>query len=75
MTLDALIMLIGALVAVIPFLGFPNTWDSALLLTAGIIIILLGIIVRRRGSRSARPHHPRAFESATAEVVGNDGEI
>lgn len=51
MTLDALIMLLGTFVALLPFLGFPNSWDSILLLVAGIIIILLGIVVRRRGSK------------------------
>lgn len=48
MTLDAIIMLAGAFVAVLPFLGFPNSWDKVLLLLAGALIIGLGIIVRRR---------------------------
>ena len=48
MTLDALIMLTGAFVAVLPFLGFPNSWDSVLFLIAGILTVILGIIVRRR---------------------------
>lgn len=47
MTLDTLIMLAGAFVATLPFLGFPNSWDSALLFIAGVLIIGLGIIVRR----------------------------
>jgi hypothetical protein len=50
MTLDALIMLIGALVALLPFLGFPNSWDSVLYFLLGVIIIGLGIVVRRRNS-------------------------
>jgi len=49
MTLDALIMLFGALVALLPFLGFPTSWDAVLLFTAGVVIIALGIVVRRRG--------------------------
>lgn len=48
MTLDTLIMLSGAFVALVPFLGFPTSWDTALLLLAGIIIIGLGIVVRRK---------------------------
>lgn len=48
MTLDALIMLAGALVAALPFLGFPNSWDSVLLFLIGVFIVALGIIVRRR---------------------------
>ncbi len=49
MTLDTLIMLSGGFVAVLPFLGFPNSWDSVLFFLAGILIIGLGIVVRRRG--------------------------
>ncbi len=51
MTIDALIMLAGAFVVILPFLGFPNSWDSVLLFLAGVFIIALGIIVRRRGER------------------------
>lgn len=48
MTLDTLIMLAGAFVAVVPFLGFPTSWDTGLLFLAGVIIIGLGIVVRRK---------------------------
>jgi sugar phosphate permease len=69
MTLDTLIMLSGAFVAVLPFLGFPNSWDTALFFLAGIFIIALGIVVRRRGAD--RPgdggtgHTPDFVESAS----------
>lgn len=49
MTLDALIMLSGALIALIPFLGFPLKWDNVMLVVLGVLVITLGIIVRRRG--------------------------
>jgi hypothetical protein len=45
MSLDALIMLAGFFVAVLPFLGFPIQWDNYLLIGAGILIIALGIFV------------------------------
>ena len=50
MTLDALIMLAGGFVLIEPQLGFPATWDRILLTCAGILIIALGIAVRRRGT-------------------------
>ncbi|HXK38622.1 MAG TPA: hypothetical protein VJ043_00845 [Candidatus Paceibacterota bacterium] len=59
MSLDALIMLSGAFVAVLPFLGFPNSWDNALFFLAGIFIVSLGIIVRRRGGRTPQPMPPK----------------
>ncbi len=49
MTIDALIMLAGILVALIPFLGFPLKIDNILLAALGVLVIALGIIVRRRG--------------------------
>jgi len=52
MTLDALIMLAGAFVAILPFLGFPNNWDTVLLFIAGVLIIVLGIVVRREKNTS-----------------------
>lgn len=49
MTLDTLIMLSGGFVAVLPFLGFPNSWDNVFFFLAGVFVIGLGVIVRRRG--------------------------
>lgn len=49
MTLDILIMFVGALVALLPFLGFPIAWDNIILIALGLITIVLGIVVRRRG--------------------------
>ena len=51
MTLDTLIMFCGVLVATLPFLGFPNSWDTVFFVFLGIIIISLGIVVRRRAPR------------------------
>jgi hypothetical protein len=49
MTLDALIMGTGGLIVVLPFLGLPDGWDTVLFFLAGILVIALGIMVRRRG--------------------------
>jgi hypothetical protein len=49
MTLDSLIMGMGAFIVVLPFLGLPQDLDSALFLLAGIIVVALGVMVRRRG--------------------------
>jgi hypothetical protein len=48
MTTDALIILAGTVVAVLPFLGFPTSWDTALFFILGVCIIALGIAVRRK---------------------------
>lgn len=54
MTLDAAIMFTGALVAILPFLGFPHRWDSVIVFILGAVTIALGIAVRRRATRMAR---------------------
>lgn len=54
MTIDTLILFAGTFVAVLPFLGFPGEWDRVLLVAVGVLIIGLGIAVRRRGLRPPR---------------------
>lgn len=54
MTIDALILLAGVFVTILPFLGFTSQWDTVLLVIAGVCIIGLGIAVRRRGLRAPR---------------------
>ena len=61
MTLDTLIILGGAFVAILPFLGFPSSWDSALLFLAGIFVMSLGITLRRRRSGGAREKSGEMF--------------
>ena len=63
MTLDTLIMLAGVLVALVPFLGFPSSWDTVIFFLLGVIVIGLGIAVRRR-ARVPRAPHSHAEESA-----------
>ena len=66
MTLDALIMLMGALVLITPTLGFPVSWYKPLFFIFGVIIIGLGIVVRRGGAKLFKTKkQPRGFvESA-----------
>ena len=76
MSLDTLIMLAGASVAILPFLGFPTSWDTVLFLIAGIFIIGLGIALRRRerveNTRKGNSPAPQATQR-TAVSDANDG--
>ena len=75
MTIDTLIMLSGAFVAILPFLGFPNSWDSVLFFIAGIFIISLGIVVRRRGaSMTPRPTEKNGGTFVENTPQKNDGQ-
>lgn len=69
MTVDALIILAGGFVTVLPFLGFPNSWDTVLLFLVGVFIIGLGIMVRRRSE--SRPRRGSTFvENLPADKAG-----
>jgi hypothetical protein len=48
MTVDALTILAGCLVAVLPFLGFPRAWLQVIFFVLGVCVVILGIVVRRR---------------------------
>ncbi|MCE9541567.1 hypothetical protein K8R03_03345 [Candidatus Kaiserbacteria bacterium] len=56
MTVDTLIILSGALVILLPFLGFPDSWDTVIFFVLGSLIVGLGIVIRRRKSSSILPH-------------------
>lgn len=64
MTIDALIMISGVLVAILPFLGFPIHWDNIILVFLGLCITTFGIIIRRRSVRRATHAHSSFVESA-----------
>jgi hypothetical protein len=71
MSLDTLIMLVGALVAVMPFLGFTIDMQKWIIFLLGIIVIGLGIAVRRRGARKpeVRPRRGEFIESIPTDDV------
>lgn len=64
MTLDTLIMSGGAFVAILPFLGIPQSIDTVLLFLAGVFLIGLGIAMRRRLGTSLRKGGETFVDSA-----------
>ncbi|RJQ34434.1 hypothetical protein C4568_02615 [Candidatus Parcubacteria bacterium] len=63
MTVDALTILAGVVVAVLPFLGFPSSWVRVILFILGLCIVILGIVVRRRLSQKSRTQ-PLPFDES-----------
>ncbi len=49
MTVDTILMGLGGFVAILPFLGFPSSWDTVFYVIVGVFVVALGIVVRRRG--------------------------
>lgn len=76
MSLDALIMLSGAIIAVMPFLGFTVAMQMWIFFVLGICVIALGIAVRRRGEKRRKPGKRKGefVESVPANVVAYDIE-
>ena len=70
MTLDALIMLGGALVAFLSVAGFPPSLYKPMFFILGIFVVALGIIVRRqRGEReTAERKRSQGFAAGTASM-------
>ena len=76
MSLDALIMLTGALIAILPFLGFPVSMQIWMFFILGVTVIALGIAVRRRGQKQRKLAKRRGefVESVPANVISYDIE-
>ncbi len=47
MTKDVLLILLGGFTAFLPFLGFPNSWDTIIFVILGMSVVFVGIAVRR----------------------------
>ena len=65
---DVMIMLWGAFVAFLPFLGFPNSWDAVLMVIAGVCVISLGIAVRRGNRPLMRSTLARAEQTPASSL-------
>lgn len=62
MTKDVLLMLLGGFTAFLPFLGFPNSWDTVIFVILGMSVVFVGIAVRRssrgRATEAVRAQQP-----------------
>ena len=56
----------GILVAVIPLLGFPNSWDKVILFLIGVSIFYLAFRIKRRNP-SVKPRLARKKASTFAD--------
>lgn len=64
---NVLIMLLGTWVALLPFLGFPGSWDRILLVISGVIIISIGIAMRREKGKKFDKKHESLQEAHVEE--------
>ena len=62
MTLDTILLLLGVFGVILPSLGFPSTVDDVLFRIVGVAVLIVGILLRRRGGVQVH-----ATNSAVAE--------
>jgi hypothetical protein len=75
---ELLIITLGIFVTILPFLGFPSSWDTALFVISGISIAALGTLIRREAiARHAREAHRTESYTQTPdyEYVGADKKV
>ena len=61
MSKEMTLIVLGLWIVVVPYLGVPGSWRTAILILSGLAIALVGFLLRaeglaRKGVRSA--HHP-----------------
>jgi hypothetical protein len=64
MSLHATIFLLGIFLILLPYLGFPQTWDNVFIVLTGLSITVLSFFVRAEGMRQKR---------ITGEYAGGEG--
>lgn len=65
-----IILTIGFIIALIPFLGFPYGWESFLEVVGGLSIVLLSVLmsIDRRLTLKAKMHKRQARKRALVDV-------
>ena len=67
MSKEMMVIALGIWILVVPYLGIPGSWRTTILIISGIIIALLGFLLRgeaiSRGRKSE--HHPFVENSTT----------
>ena len=63
MTLDTVLLLLGVFSVILPSLGFPNSIDETIIRLVGIAILIVGVLLRRRGGAAVHVSHGAVAES------------
>jgi hypothetical protein len=73
MSKEMSVIALGLLVIVIPYLGVPSSWKTPFLLGAGLLIMLLGFLLRGAAlSRGVEGSESRPFvDKGNARIRGS----
>ena len=72
MSKEMTVIVLGIWVVVVPYLGIPGAWRTALLVLTGIGIALVGFILR--GEALGRPDRPGSAGSQHSTFVENTAQ-
>jgi hypothetical protein len=68
MSKEMTIIVLGVWVAIVPYLGIPGTWRTAILLLSGLGIAIVGFLLRGESIGRAHTRNARStFTETTAE--------
>ena len=69
-----IILTIGVIIALLPLLGFPHSWESFFEVVGGLSIVLLSVLISidRRLSLKAKMHKRQARKRALINVETSD---
>ncbi|HEX9608907.1 MAG TPA: hypothetical protein VGA06_01710 [Candidatus Paceibacterota bacterium] len=74
MSKNAIVIVLGLVVAAMPFLGFPSLWETAILVVLGVSVALLAFLLRQDMLHApTRWHMPATHDVHVENGVG--GEI
>lgn len=73
---ETLIIALGTWVAVVPFLGFPVSWDRVLFTISGIMLVVLGILVWRDeiAREPRKKNSEREIKDGISDAQKNGGQ-
>ncbi len=71
-----IILTLGFLIALLPFLGFPNSWESFFQVIGGLSIVSLSVLISvdRRLSLKAKMHKRQARKRVLVDVEAEKAE-
>lgn len=63
------VVLLGLAVIITPYLGVPSAWRTALLVLAGLALVVTGLLLRAQAMMRAGKHSSPFVENNTAKIV------
>ncbi len=68
------IIILGVLVALVPYIGIPFEWRNTLLVFLGVMIIFFGLVVRHRSPSQYKRVSTDTYTEQERDTVSNSRE-